>query len=630
MQNKPLFRNYAKNFRSESKPEKVFNIILLFLMGFVLVFTPLSFGTVSEASLYISHISILAMVFVTILKMVSLRKLKLIKSFTLVPVFLFVAYTAIRCFFSDIPFHSRIELLKVIDYALIYLVVINNFQRKKYFYAIIFITILIGLFLSSLGVIQYFKEANKVYGVGLSNEIVSIPVDGHQQQDVRSFFGMITKQKPEQYGFRASGTFVCPNHLAGYLEIIIPFGLAMSMLTRFVFGFRMLTAYSTVLIMAGWVLTYSRGGWVSGIIMIIAFSVFSYLRGETRSENRWVLPLVIIIIALVSLGIFVKPIQMRLLEISPTGDTSASTRIRIWADTIPMISDKLILGHGPAGFEWHYPRYKHQETNRKVTYTHNDYLNALADYGLIGTVIILFFIILLFMKARKIPTLFEHPDTQAIMVGCLSSVIGVLIHALFDFNNHIYSNALLFIVVCGIFVSVTANVDTDEENYWKFEKINGNFLFLFLIGLILAGIVAGGIMHGRRLLLSEIYFQQGKILQSQIFWDEALKKYELAQEYDYKNPNIYGKLAEVTAAKNLFRVKIDAHEAINYYDTALKYNPYESDYMFKKALLLKREQKFKEALDIIDAAIAQEPTNEAYRVERKKISDILQNKRSSF
>lgn len=630
MQNKPLFRNYAKNFHSETKLEKTFNAILIFLLGFVLIFTPLSFGTVNEPSFYIAHISILGLVLVSILKMAFIRKFKLIKSFTLVPLFLFVGYTAVRYFFSDNPYYSRMEFLKIIDYSLIYLVIVNNFQRKKYFYSLIFLTILIGLFLSSLGIIQYFKEANKVYGIGLANEIVAVPSDGHQIHDAQSYFGIVTKPKPEQYGFRASGTFVCPNHLAGYLEMIIPLALAMSMLTRFVFGFRMLIGYSSLLIIAGWVLTFSRGGWIAGIVMLITFIILSYLRGEARSENRWILPMVIIIIALISIGIFVKPIQKRLLEISPTGDASSASRLKIWSDTIPMIKNKLFFGYGPGGYEWHFPRYKSHSINRKVTYTHNDYLNALADYGVFGTLIILFFIVLLFMKSRKIPEFFEHPDTQALMVGCLSAVVVVLFHAFFDFNNHIYSNALLFVVICGIYISVVSNVENEEEAYWKFDKLNNNIFMLIFVGIILVGIIISGIIQAGKLFLSEAYFQQGYALQYQILWNEASKKYEIAQKYDPKNPNIYGKLAEVLSAQNLFRIGIDNNQAINYYDTALKYNPYESDFLFKKALLLKRERKFKEASDVIGKAISQEPTNESYRVEYKKLDIILQRNKSAF
>ena len=38
--------------------------------------------------------------------------------------------------------------------------------------------------------------------------------------------------RPEVYGHRGSGTYMCPNHLAGFLEMLLPLGLAYSVMSR--------------------------------------------------------------------------------------------------------------------------------------------------------------------------------------------------------------------------------------------------------------------------------------------------------------------------------------------------------------------------------------------------------------
>lgn len=613
--------------RVENRTESICHIIMLVILAFILIFTPLSFGVVTPAPLYISHLAVLSLIVVWVFKIVLTKRFKLLKTQTLIPIGLFLGYAFLRMTFSDIPFDARNEWIKIVDYALIYLVIINNFHRKKYIYNIIFIIILMAVFLSSLGIIQYIKRTETVYGINLEQELVTPDGGSPRDQEVRSFLTFIPKEKPKQYEHRASGTFICPNHLAGYLEIVFPIALAIFLFSRYVMGLRMFIGYTFALMIGAWLMTFSRGGWIAGITALIFFSLFSFMREDTRGSSAWFLPITIIVVVLLMIGVFVKPIQDRIMTIKPTGDPSAETRIKIWVDSLQMIKLKPVFGYGPAAFLWHYPRFKHEGLTRKVTFTHNDYLNTIADYGVVGLIIALSFLIMMIRKIKKVDALYDYPDSQALLIGGVSALIAVAVHALFDFNNHIYSNAVLFFLVSGIITVVACNLENNHECFWRFPRINRNPLLLNLGGWAVFVIVLMAGVHCSRLFLSEMYYKEGNKLQENVLWDKAMNSYVLAQKFDPLDSRPYAKIAEVIHAQNVFRKRQD-ESALNYYDLALKYNPYESDYMFKKALILKSLGRKEEAYKLMQEAQKQEPTNTAYTKEIEKLEKQIQASQS--
>ena len=65
------------------------------------------------------------------------------------------------------------------------------------------------------------------------------------------------------YPGRGTGTYISPNNLAGFLEIILPLAVAYMLAGRIGPVTRILLGYSALVILAGIVVTFSRGGWVA-------------------------------------------------------------------------------------------------------------------------------------------------------------------------------------------------------------------------------------------------------------------------------------------------------------------------------------------------------------------------------
>ena len=93
-----------------------------------------------------------------------------------------------------------------------------------------------------------------------------------------------------------------------------------------------------------------------------------------------------------------------------------------------------------------YPRYETIYDGYVEDHVHNDYIEALAETGLLGGFCGLAFLWLLFREARKSFTAEQGHFSRALHAGAIAAVCGLLIHSLVDFNLHIPSNALLFLL----------------------------------------------------------------------------------------------------------------------------------------------------------------------------------------
>ena len=90
-----------------------------------------------------------------------------------------------------------------------------------------------------------------------------------------------------------------------------------------------------------------------------------------------------------------------------------------------------------------------------VNHTHNDYVEALAETGVIGGIICACFLVIFFFTAWARVTSAQNPLDLALHIAALSACCAVLAHSLVDFNLHIPSNAFLFLVQSALATSTT-------------------------------------------------------------------------------------------------------------------------------------------------------------------------------
>jgi O-antigen ligase len=124
-------------------------------------------------------------------------------------------------------------------------------------------------------------------------------------------------------------------------------------------------------------------------------------------------------------------------------------RTHFWSVTLDVIKAYPIVGSGLGSFSVIYPRYDSLNGLYRLEQAHNDYLQILADGGIVGGILGLAFLMILFRKgfARR-----ETDDKfrRGVATGALAGCFAVLIHSFFDFTLHTTANALLFLILAAL------------------------------------------------------------------------------------------------------------------------------------------------------------------------------------
>jgi O-antigen ligase len=255
------------------------------------------------------------------------------------------------------------------------------------------------------------------------------------------------------------GTYVNRNHFAGLLELSLPFAVVYPIATLSTRGhqsFRHAVLISISLALAalmllGIILSLSRMGLVASLASL--FVVGSLVTGaRLRGTRRFATAaLVATVLIVASFYLAPDPLISRFGEISgTTPDIAPDTRTRVWKDTWRLVTDYPLVGCGLGAFEQAFPRYRTFLPELAVDTVHNDYLQFLAELGVIGFAIAGFGMSAVVVSAAY--GVFRGGDspTRYSAIASLASLLAILIHSFTDYNLYIPANAMLVAWVSGI------------------------------------------------------------------------------------------------------------------------------------------------------------------------------------
>ncbi len=257
------------------------------------------------------------------------------------------------------------------------------------------------------------------------------------------------------------GSFVSRNNFAGWMEMAVAVPLGMIFTGSVAQDKKLIYITASVLMGVSIVLSGSRGGLIS-LVLLIGFLVFvSYLQRDRGSVVLKAGLGVAILIAIVAGTAFVGG-ENTFTRISE-GETVAEgvvTRPQIWRTTLRMIADNLPLGVGLGAYGVAYAKYDEASGFERVEQAHNDYLQVLSDAGIVGALLGIAFLFLLIrrgLQALKSANL----ERRGLATGALAGIFAALIHSLFDFNLHTAAVALLFLTLVGILVASNSSYADD-------------------------------------------------------------------------------------------------------------------------------------------------------------------------
>lgn len=258
----------------------------------------------------------------------------------------------------------------------------------------------------------------------------------------------------------AFGPFINRHHFAGYMELAIALPLGLLFSGAIESYKRPIYAFAALMMGVALLVTNSRGGILSlaaEILFLVVVAGPGRARGEHRPRAQRIrsgllraglaLGLIVILIggavAVGGPGVF-----SRLLGTANTDDPTTG-RTHFWSVTLDVIKAYPIVGSGLGSFSVIYTRYDSRNGLYRLEQAHNDYLQTLADGGIVGGLLGLAFLVILFGKgfARR-----ETDDKfrRGVATGALAGCFAVLIHSFFDFTLHTTANALLFLILAAL------------------------------------------------------------------------------------------------------------------------------------------------------------------------------------
>jgi O-antigen ligase len=116
-----------------------------------------------------------------------------------------------------------------------------------------------------------------------------------------------------------------------------------------------------------------------------------------------------------------------------------------------------VLGTGLGTLQQVYPPYETVYDGKIVNHAHNDYLEALAETGILGGICCGWFVLTLFLDGLLFLRSSDNSFAATLRLCGWTGCWGLLIHSLVDFNLHIPSNLLLFLLMGLLATAQIAN-----------------------------------------------------------------------------------------------------------------------------------------------------------------------------
>jgi O-antigen ligase len=265
----------------------------------------------------------------------------------------------------------------------------------------------------------------------------------------------------------ATGTLSSRNHFAFVMELLLPVAIAFAVISGRASRDRVadpgelkarmaLVASLAVICALGLLLSQSRMGLLSfGLASAAVYSLNRVVRPSRREpagrEARGLPALAIslaVLVAGLGAAVGLDSVLERFLRVD---NDFVTGRLPIWRAAMAMFVEHPIVGTGWGTFQALLPAYRPEPNGFYYTHAHNDYLEVLAEGGIVGFAVVA---ALIFVFARRLTALLASPlsRTQRTVACCLGlSITSVLIHSLADYGLRVPGVAFTFIAVLALF-----------------------------------------------------------------------------------------------------------------------------------------------------------------------------------
>jgi len=270
----------------------------------------------------------------------------------------FVAYAAIHAvWLTPAPWLAQRDLMLWVQMAVVFWVVLNGLPsrapRRLVFHTLVAVA-LIGV------------------------------VTGCYQVFVEPGWRLAGSARPGEQAGRATGSFGLANSFAGLLLLLIP-AVGARVLRPATATARVWWSWVGLVLLAGLVFTLSRGAWLALAITLIAAPLLALRLAWSRRAWAVVSMLVLLGAAGWMVGRWVPGAGERVARF--VSDGGERTRPFMWAGAWRLWLDAPVAGNGAGSYNLLFERHRAEGFRDEPLWAHNEYLNLLADYGLLGAIL---------------------------------------------------------------------------------------------------------------------------------------------------------------------------------------------------------------------------------------------------
>lgn len=362
----------------------------------------------------------------------------------LVPAAGFLGYAVWRTQTAPVGYPAEQEFLLLVLVAIVFWVGLQSLYRQEAVQMVTHVLVTLGTLVAAYALIQWVSNSNRV----------------------------LWMTQPPQYFKRAGGTFVNPNHLAGFLSLILPLAISQVFVGRGGALLKVLYTYASLMMLGAVGVTMSRGGWMAvGVGLVSLLGWLAWRRWELRIP-------VAITAAVLLLGGWnflerSEKARARIENVNRDGNIdSGQGRGVIWGPAWAMWKDHAWLGVGPGQFDVRFPQYRGPRNQTSPVWVHNDYLNLLVDYGVVGAVLAAAVLAafgwgvvrsLKYVERGSGDLGTRSSNRTAFYLGSTVGLGSLALHVVVDFDLHIPAIAVAASLVAALLASHLRHA---TERFW--------------------------------------------------------------------------------------------------------------------------------------------------------------------
>ncbi|MFC1775882.1 O-antigen ligase family protein [Pseudomonadota bacterium] len=266
----------------------------------------------------------------------------------------------------------------------------------------------------------------------------------------------------------AHGTFINRNHYANLLVLALSAGVGLLLaqmdlrgapnirqrlrsLLQAALGPKARLRVFMIIMVIALVLTRSRMGNTAFFASITVVGLFALWRLRKPSRPLMVLVISVLVIDIFMVGTWfgVEQVIDRVQQ-TVQGDgwqVNEKARLDTSRESLDMIRKLPLTGYGGGTFYTAYPAWRGDD-QKFMDHAHNDYLEFVVEYGLIGGVLLAWFLLVCLARAARGLLNRDQAKRFGICFASLMAMVAMMIHATVDFSLQIPANAGWFVVLC--------------------------------------------------------------------------------------------------------------------------------------------------------------------------------------